>query len=326
MKNATKYQKKIKKFLSGMGKAAAPPPAPEADEIRVMVDAIVSADAPKLSAKAMEALDAEFVDFNELRVAPLKDVVDTLGRDFPDARRKAEEISTVLNALFNRRNYVTLDHVDKMSKRELRRHLAELGLSPYAAGIMMLEVFAGHAVPVDHSLALCLEADGYVEPGSSIEEIQAFLERIILQKHARAAHEFFRAYIVKNARMLTRKRKAEAEKAAAKAAAAEAKAEAEARAELQAAAAPAPKARKPAKAPKKPKAAEPAKKPKAIKKPKAAKKVKAAKKPPAKRAGKAAGRSRAKAPAKATAKSRPAAKTKKKSAKAKAKTSRKAKK
>ena len=241
MKNATKYQKNVKKFLSGIDKSAAMPPT--GDHIRTMVDAVLAADAPRQSAKALEALEKEFVDFNELRVAPIKDIVDTLGRDFPDARRKAEEATTVLNAIFNRRNNLVLDYVEKMSKRDVRRHLAELGLSPYAAGVMMLLVFGGHAVPVDQGLVDCLEADGHIEPGSSVEEVQAFMERIILQKHAWSAHEFFRDYVAKNAKMLAKKRKTDAAKVEAQAAAeaqaveeAQAKAEAQARAKAELAA------------------------------------------------------------------------------------------
>ncbi len=231
MKNATKHQKNIKKFLSGVGKSAAIPPA-NADPIRAIIDAVLEADAPIQSAKAMETLKNEFVDFNELRVAPVKDVVDTLGRDFPDARRKAEEITTALNAIFNRRNSLVLDYVEKMSKRDARRHLGELGLSPYAAGVMMLQVFGGHAVPVDQGLVDCLEADGHIEPGSSVEDVQAFLERIILQKQAWSTHEFFRDYVAKNAKMLAKKRKSDTAKVEAQVAKAEAAEEAKAKAEL----------------------------------------------------------------------------------------------
>jgi endonuclease III len=230
MKNATKHQKNIKKFLSGIDKSVPIPPA-DADPVRTMIDAVLAADAPRHSAKALEALEKEFVDFNELRVAPVKDIVDTLGRDFPDARRKAEEITTVLNAIFSRRNNLVLDYVEKMSKRDTRRHLGELGLSPYAAGVMMLQVFGGHAVPVDQGLRDCLEADGCIEPGSSVEQVQALLERIILQKQAWSAHDFFRDYVARNAKMLAKKRKSDAAKAEAQAAT-EAAAEAAAEAEL----------------------------------------------------------------------------------------------
>jgi len=234
MKNATKYQKKIKKFMSGMRKSATPPPTDQ-DPFAIMVQAILDADAPKQAAKAFEALKKEYVDLNELRVSPVKEIIDTLGRDFPEARRKAEEITSVMNAIFTSRNNLKLDYVEKMSKRDLRRHLHELGLSPYAAAMMMMKLFGGHAIPVDQGLVDCLETDEYVEPGSTIEDVQAFLERIILQKQAHAAHEFFREYVVKNEKMLTKKRKAAKAKAEAEAAAEAEVAKAQAKAEAKAA-------------------------------------------------------------------------------------------
>ncbi len=229
MKNATKYQKKIKKFLSGLRKSVTPPPVDQ-DPFAVMVKAILAADAPKQAAKAFDTLEKEYVDLNELRVSPVKEIADTLGRDFPHARRKAEEITSVMNAIFTSRNNLKLDYVEKMPKRDLRRHLHELGLTPFAAAVMMMQIFGGHAIPVDQGLVDCLEMDEYIDPGSTIEDVQAFLERIILQKQAHAAHEFFREYVAKNDKMLTKKRKAADAKAEAQAVAEAAKANAKAEA------------------------------------------------------------------------------------------------
>ena len=234
MKNATKYQKKIKKLLGGMGKARPSPPE-DANPFRVMLEAILTADAtPKQAEKAMAALEEEFVDINELRVSPPKEIVDCLDEGFPRRRAKAREIVTVLGAIFTRYNNLTLEPVEALTKRDLRRHLTEFGLSPYAAACLVLLVYSGHAIPVDGTLAECLEMNGYVHPDSDVPDVQAFLERVILQKDALAAHEFFRAYIEKSARALARKRKADAEARAKAEAEAKAKAEAEAKAKAEA--------------------------------------------------------------------------------------------
>jgi endonuclease III len=210
MKNAAKYQKKIRKLLSGMDKSVQPLTV-DADTLKVMVEAIVGADAVgKQGEKALASLAKEFVDFNELRVAPTKEIVDALGRDYPYARQKATELVTSLNAVFNRHNVLSLDPLAKMPKRDLRRHLTELGLCPYASGYLLLFVYGAHALPVDESLVECLEIDGAVGPGSSAEDVQALLERTILQKHVVAAHAFFREYVAKSSKALTRKRKADA--------------------------------------------------------------------------------------------------------------------
>jgi len=237
MKNSRKYQKKVRKLLSAMEDSAAAPPV-DPDPFEVMIEAIVEADASaKQTEKGLAGLAAEFVDFNELRVAPAKEVADALGKDHPRAKEKAREIVTVLNGIFSRRNTLSLEYAEKMTKRDLRRHLAELGLSPYASACLTMKVFHGHAIPVDETLVECLEMDGRVEPGSSVEDVQSFLERMILQKDGLAAHECFRNYVARSARALARKRKADAEARAKAEAEAKAKAEAEARAKAEAEAA-----------------------------------------------------------------------------------------
>ena len=273
MKNATAYQKKLQKFLGDMKKvkAAAPPTGIEA--VEVLVRSILEADVTDSAAEAaIQTIRQEYVDINELRVSPIIDITDRLGHDFPQPRLKAEAITGALNKTFDRTYAISIDYMKEMTKRDLRRHLLEIGLSPYAAACVVLKVFGGHAVPVDDTLVEVLKMDGCVHPDSDLQDVQGFLERVIPQKDAFSAHAFLREYVVRSAKALARKRKADAE-AAAKAEA-EAKAKAEAEAALQAE-----RAKKRAKAARK-KRDKQAKKDKKAKKRKAA--GKAGKKTPAK--------------------------------------------
>jgi hypothetical protein len=213
MKNAKRYEKEIKKFLSGI--RSAQPSPPPSDPILALLEAILQEDVGRKQAgRALDLLRKEFVDLNELRVAPVKDIVDILGRDYYGAREKADSIVRSLNGLFDRFSAVSVGPMAKMPKRELRRRLLELGLSPYASAVMMMLTFGGHAIPVDRSLVECLEIEGLLPPGGTLEEIQGFFERIIPQKSAPAAHEFLRAYMEGLAKPLAKKRKADAEAAA----------------------------------------------------------------------------------------------------------------
>jgi len=251
MKNARKYERAARKLLSVRGRTPRRP-AEADDPVAGLVRAVLEADgAHKRADKAMDALRKEYVDLNELRVAPPREVAELLGKDYPLGRRKAEEIATALNNLFRRANALSFDHAKPMTKRDLRRHLGELGLGPYAAAWLMLYVFGGHAIPLDETLLECLQMDHYVHPEADLADVQGFLERLVLQKDAPAAHEALRDYVDKSARALARKRKAEAvardkaEAAArAKAEAAARKAEAAARAKAEAAARRAAKAAK----------------------------------------------------------------------------------
>jgi endonuclease III len=239
MKNATKYQRKVRKLLQP-ARRARPPAADGEDAVRALTRAVLEEDATDQQAQAaLEALLDEFVDYNELRVAPPKDLVECLGREMPAARRKAHALLTALNELFSRVFDVSLDHLQKLTKRELRQNLLNLGLSPYAAARLVLSAFGGHAVPVDRTLVECLEMHGYVHPGSDVRDVQGFLERIVPQKDAQAAHAALRAYVAKSAKALAKKRRQEA--AAAEAEARQAAEQARRRAEQARRAAEAPK-------------------------------------------------------------------------------------
>lgn len=201
MKNATAYERKMKKLLAGMSKSAHL--SAREDCMEVLIQGILEADAQRRQAeKALEAMLEEFVDVNELRVAPHKEITDCMGRDFPRAREKAETMTGVLNRIFDHSTSLSLDYVHELPKREIRRHLKELGLDAYASALLALACFQAHAVPVDRMLVDCLEADELIHPGSEVADVQGFLERIIPQKDSRAAHEFLRSYAEKRAKSL----------------------------------------------------------------------------------------------------------------------------
>lgn len=316
MKNATQYEKKVKKLLKGMKKV--PLEAAEPDEVmNVLVRAVLEADAAAREADvALAATQEEFVDVNELRVCQVKELADVLGKAFPFARRKAETLTRVLNGVFYRTSEMSVAYMADMTKRELRRHLLELGLGEYEAGLMVLRCFGGHAVPVDRTLAETLEMTGLVESDSGVADVQGFLERIVTQKDAWSVHLFLRGYVSKHAKALAKKRKAEAEEAAriAEEAAKRAReaAEAKARAEEEARARAEAKARKKAeKEAAKAKAAKDAAKKKAAAK-RAAKKKATAKKASAKKA--TAKKAAAKKTAKKTVKKKAAKKATRKKA------------
>jgi len=239
MRNAAVYHKKIAKLLSGIPRERSGAPREAPDPVRVLIRSVLEADATRKQAEqALAALEEEFVDFNEMRVAPPKEIAERLGKDFPRQREKAEMLVSSLGRIFNRSHQISMEYMAGMTRRDLRRHLREIGLDAYSAAAVVLRGFGGHAIPVDRTLVECLEMQGCVRPGSDVGEVQGFLERVIALKDAVAAHEFFRSYVERLAKPLAKKRKAEAvvEKAEAKAAAKQAHAAARAAAKQQAAA------------------------------------------------------------------------------------------
>lgn len=211
MKNAKEYEKKIKKLL---GEAAKNRPAAVSTEdvTRLMLESILMADATRKQAEsACNAMVKEFVDYNEMRVAPIKEIAECAGKGFPFGREKAEAIIASLNNVFDRNGSFGLDFLAGISKRDLRRHMVELGMSPYAAARVALYLFETHAVPVDHSLCIVLESEGLVHPGSDVSDVQGFLERIVAQKDDQAVHDFLAKYVEKNSKLVSKRFKAEPE-------------------------------------------------------------------------------------------------------------------
>lgn len=229
MKHAGRYKPKLARLIKkGLPKGKKDDDAKLADPIGAMLVGILEANTTARQAeKAIKAIEREYVDFNELRVSPIRDMVECVGEGYPDVQERARTIKTVLGSIFAQCNGVSLDYLAKLPKRDLRRRLTELGLNEYASGMAILMGLGMHAIPVDRDLAKCLEMDGCVHPGSDMDDIQGFVERAVPKQRARAGHDFLRQYVRKKAKALAKMR----EEAAAAEAAAEAKAKAAAEAE-----------------------------------------------------------------------------------------------
>jgi hypothetical protein len=214
MKNAKTYEPKIKKLLSGAKKSAEAEVAmPLAEGVRVLIESVLLLDAtPRHVAQAFRALEQEFVDFNELRAAPIKEIVECLGKTYPGVWRKAGILLDVLNKMFAQANTNSLEYMEKTPGRDVRRHLRELGLPPFSEALVSQKLFGLHAVPVDPALVELLAMDGLIQPEAGVEETQAFLERIVPKKNGSAAHHFFREYVTRHYKALEKKRREDAER------------------------------------------------------------------------------------------------------------------
>ena len=225
MKDSAQYEEKIKSLVAQRAREA---PARRTDRIALLVEGIMAEDTtPAKASSAMSALTEEFVDFNELRVSPIRDVVELLGEEFPGVRAKANAVTGALQVIFDHANSLCLDYLAKMTKREVRSVLREkIGLSPYAESVLTLFGFGGHAIPVDNLLMEALKLDGYIHPDSDLPDLQGFLERIAPGKDAMSWHEALRDYAAGAASKVAKERTRRQRKAKAKA---KAKADAEAK-------------------------------------------------------------------------------------------------
>jgi hypothetical protein len=249
IKNLKACQSRLRKLLEGAPRGKVEMPEAK-DSTRALFESILEADTTRKEAlAACGAIYTAFLDLNELRVATPREIADSWDRDFPGAAEKADSLRRVMNAIFDRTYQLKLEYMNSIPKRDLRKHLLGLGLSPYAAARVQLGFFSQAAVPVDSSLLETLVMEGHVPEEATIEEVQEILEKLVPSRGAPAAHAFLRSYVEKNSKALAVKRKKESLVAARKEKeAAEARAKAKAEAELVAQAAERAKAAEGAKA------------------------------------------------------------------------------
>lgn len=197
MKNATEFGKKVTKAIAAFSKKFTPGKPPEDESpLDILLLGYLRQNVPLAEAvKAKEAMHKEFVDFNEMRVAPAKDIIELLPAGYPQAREKAEGLTRALNLVYDQKNRLDFEYLEDMGKRDLRAHLREtLLLDSFTEAYLMLYSFGGHAIPVDQVLTDALIADDLVHPEAGEADIRSLLERVISAKDGVETFELLAEY------------------------------------------------------------------------------------------------------------------------------------
>src|SRR4029077_16837203 len=111
----------------------------------------MSFDVPDTRADdAIKAIEKEFVDLNELRVATDLEIQELLGVRYPQIEQRVAMITQALNNIFEREHTMNLERLKTISRREARGFLRELPeIHPYVEAYVMLYAFDGHCFPID---------------------------------------------------------------------------------------------------------------------------------------------------------------------------------
>lgn len=210
MKNAKAYEAKVKKVIKKK-KAVLDPVTDQRGWLPFLIHAILLNEATEAQAtRAAASLRREFSDYNELRVAPFKDIVECLGNNFPKVRQKAAELTTALAGVFGKAFAMNMDYAKEMKKREIRQHFrVDLKLGEFSEALISCICFGVHAIPVSDALQRAMRLNGLVSPDADAHNTQAFLERIIPQKDALGYIESLLQYEVGNAKIVQKDRREE---------------------------------------------------------------------------------------------------------------------
>src|SRR4051812_32988306 len=178
MKNATKHAEEFRSLYKRWMREQKPEPLQAQEPLQALVRGAMSYDVPDNKAEdAMKAIDREFVDLNELRVATDLEIQEMLGQRYPEIERRVAMITQSLNNIFEREHTMSLDRLKTISKRDARQFLRELpDIHPFVEAYVMLFAFDGHAFPADEETLQFLRDQGIVEESTNLDECQRFVE------------------------------------------------------------------------------------------------------------------------------------------------------
>jgi hypothetical protein len=179
MKNAGKHADTLKSLLKKLSKDGKSRERPKLDPIRAIVYAsLLSGASWKRVDEAIKKFEDEFVDFNELRVATELEVIDLVGEELPGIEDKAAIMRNVLHGIFDRENSYKLDRLGELKKAELRDYLRGLPMiNAFVEAFVTLAAFEHNAFPVDEEMHGYLVDEECVDPDSTLDEAQSFLEQ-----------------------------------------------------------------------------------------------------------------------------------------------------
>ncbi len=190
MKNAGKHADDLKALTKRLVKEHKPKDREPQEPLKALVRAAMSYDiADSRASDAMRAIETEFVDLNELRVATDLEIQELLGVKYPEIERRVAMITKSLNNIFEREHTLSLDRLKTISKRVARQFLRELpDIHPFVEAYVMLFGFDGHSFPIDDEILEFLSDQGVLEDGTSIEDAQKFVEHHL---KAEECHDLF---------------------------------------------------------------------------------------------------------------------------------------
>ncbi len=162
------------------GAGATPAPPEGADPIvhELLYAFMLWEAGPKLAGAALEAIQGEFVDYNEARIGMSDEIAELLPKRYPLAQERCQRLRASLNAVFKREHALSLASLGEMSKRDSRAALDSLeGMTPFVASRVTLLGLGAHTFPVDARLVEVLAEAGACDAEEAADAVASRLER-----------------------------------------------------------------------------------------------------------------------------------------------------
>ncbi len=186
MKNSKDYSKRVQALYRTLSrKHAKVEPVTNEHVTDAIIYAIVSSALnEKPASSAVKRLADHFVDWNDLRVSRVEEIVDVLHKDTRATRSIASMLVEVLNGIFNQHHEVNLDALQKAGKRPARQAIENIeGISRFVVDYCMLTSLQGHAVPLTEKMLDYLRNNELVDPAANEQQVGGFLAKQIPAKN-----------------------------------------------------------------------------------------------------------------------------------------------
>ncbi len=191
MKNSKQYSQKIQKFYNSLKrKHGKVKPLHWAEPTEALIYAALSEQMLDSQASSVfKKLANHFVDWNDLRVARVEEIVEKLGKDNEKTKHLSHVITSSLYSVFNRHNVVSLKLLTDMGKRQAKQYLEKIdSVTKFMVNYITLTALQGHAIPLTEKMIDYLKKNELIHPDAQEEDIAGFLERKI---PSAKAYEFY---------------------------------------------------------------------------------------------------------------------------------------
>jgi len=160
------------------------------DPAEALISGIVSEKLSESAAhKALKEIRSAFVDWNDLRVSRVEEIVEALGVRNDSGRATAFALTAALRGIFDEHHKISLQVLKRLGKRPARQGLEKLnGVSRFVVNYCMLTSIDAHAVPLTQNMIDYLKRHEIIEPDADEEDIEGFLTRHVAAKDA---YEFY---------------------------------------------------------------------------------------------------------------------------------------
>lgn len=128
--------------------------------------------------EALKVIQANMVDFNELRVTPVAEISELIDRHIRESQRAAKDIIVALNWIFNRFDTLDLSELKEKNKSEISKLFEEIPTCPdHARAALLLFCFEIAEMPLDDLMLKYLINTQTLPAEVDLPTAKSFIER-----------------------------------------------------------------------------------------------------------------------------------------------------